>query len=218
MQNIFSYDSKVMRTLGMVSDVLLIGLLWLVCCLPVVTIGASSTAAYYTITKVVHKKMGYITKEFIKSFKLNLKDATILTVVFVILGSLLVFNIYTMYTALEDSESAYPIMMLFLYAALFVMLLCVMMYIFPALSRFTMGKMKLVRFSVSTVFRHFISTPILLAMLIVTVVIIIIFPIGVIFMPGVYLYIESIVIEKILRKYMSGEMLDKWDELDSTVH
>ena len=72
--NLFGPDSGFMRVLNMISDIVLISMLWLLCSLPVVTVGASTTAAYYTIMKVVHKKTGYISKEFFKSFKLNFKE------------------------------------------------------------------------------------------------------------------------------------------------
>ena len=51
MGEIFGLDGGIMKFLSKVSDICIISILWLICCLPIVTIGASTTAAYYTMVK-----------------------------------------------------------------------------------------------------------------------------------------------------------------------
>ena len=43
---LFSPDSKFMRAMSMLGDLLLLNLIFLICCVPIVTIGAASTALY----------------------------------------------------------------------------------------------------------------------------------------------------------------------------
>ena len=45
-EKVFAYDSKFARFMNALGDVLCIGILWLVTCVPLITIGASTTAAY----------------------------------------------------------------------------------------------------------------------------------------------------------------------------
>ena len=41
MGGLFSYDSKLMQILNFIGDLIILNVLYLVCCLPVVTIGAA---------------------------------------------------------------------------------------------------------------------------------------------------------------------------------
>lgn len=208
-------DSGIMRFLGTISDICFISLMWLFGCLPVITIGASSTAAYYTMVKVVRKDTGYLRKEFWKSFKLNFKDATIITVIYELVAALLMFNIYTMYLSLGLEFSDIRFYMLFAYVVLFLVLLGIMIYTWPILSRFALGRFAVVRFAIQLQFRHMPSTLLMLVTLLAGFVIMVFFPIGVLFMPGLCLYEYSFVMERILRRYMSRDMLAQWDHEDA---
>ena len=53
MGGLFDYDSKLFQLLLRVSDLVALSLLWLLCSLPVITIGASTSALYYTAMKLV---------------------------------------------------------------------------------------------------------------------------------------------------------------------
>ena len=50
----FNLDNPVFTALGKVVDCAWLSILWLLCCLPVVTIGVSSTAMYYTAVSYTH--------------------------------------------------------------------------------------------------------------------------------------------------------------------
>ena len=47
------YDSPIMAGIGKVIDIIWLSTLWFICCLPIVTIGASTTALYYTSVKAI---------------------------------------------------------------------------------------------------------------------------------------------------------------------
>lgn len=76
---LFSYDSKFMKFLNTFFDVAWLNLLWFVCCLPLVTIGPATIAAYTVTLRIVEGTEGYIAKEFFKAFKENLKHGFALT-------------------------------------------------------------------------------------------------------------------------------------------
>lgn len=211
MGQFFSIDSGLMGFLSKVSDICIIGILWIICCLPVVTIGASTTAAYYTMVKVVRRQIGTLHKEFFRSFKNNFKDSAVINLVYLVIGAALVFNIYTMYRNLEISDAYMPFQMFFLYLTLFFLVIAAGLYTYPVLSRFEIGKMKLVKFSVMILFRHFPTTLLLLAMWILAMAGVLYLPVGVVFLPGLYLYLCSFFMERILRRYMNEEMLKIWD-------
>lgn len=211
MGEFFRIDGGLMGFLSKVSDICIIGILWILCCLPVITIGASTTAAYYTMVKVVRRQIGTLHKEFFKAFKHNFKDSAVINLIYLLLSGMLAFNIYTMYHNLEVSDAYMPFQMFFLYLTLFFMVIAAGLYTYPVLSRFEIEKMKLVKFSIMIMFRHFPTTLILLAMWVMAMAGLLYLPAGVVFLPGIYLYLCSFFMEKILRKYMSEEMLRKWD-------
>ena len=96
---IFDLDSPFMQGLTKMSNLLLLNLLALVCCIPIVTIGASLTALNYMTLKMVRNEDCYIVEGFFKSFKENFKQATIiwlllLLAVLVLVGDFLIMKNY----------------------------------------------------------------------------------------------------------------------------
>ena len=69
-------DNPVMNFLTIVCDIVILHFLWLLTSLPVLTIGASTTALYYTTMKCIRNGQGGVVKMFFKSFKDNFKQAT----------------------------------------------------------------------------------------------------------------------------------------------
>lgn len=58
LRGVFNPDSPMMRALGVVWDLIVLNLLFLVCCIPVVTIGPAITALHYVTTKMAGEKDG----------------------------------------------------------------------------------------------------------------------------------------------------------------
>ncbi len=74
----FSYDNKVFDVINKIVDWLFVSLLWLLFSLPVVTVGASTTALFETVHKVIRRGKGYVWRTFWTTFKSNFKKATII--------------------------------------------------------------------------------------------------------------------------------------------
>lgn len=67
-----------MRALSKLFDIGWLSLIYVVFCVPLVTIGAATTSLYYVSAKVLRKDRGYVWSEFWHSFKLNFKPATLI--------------------------------------------------------------------------------------------------------------------------------------------
>ncbi|MBE5951364.1 MAG: DUF624 domain-containing protein [Lachnospiraceae bacterium] len=83
--NFFSTDGPLFHFLSRLWDMLKLNILWVICSLPVVTIGASTAAAFSVTLKMVDDREGYVARDFLKAFKANLKQgipAGILNMVF----------------------------------------------------------------------------------------------------------------------------------------
>lgn len=64
MSDFFNWDNKFMTAMSKASDAILLGILWIACCLPIVTVGASSAAFYYAYHKAVRQRRDMPGKSF----------------------------------------------------------------------------------------------------------------------------------------------------------
>lgn len=78
-------DSLIFRIGNKVFDVIVVSLLWFVCCIPVITAGASTTALYDTVFRNIRQNRGYCYKGFFKCFKDNFKNTVQASIIFAIL-------------------------------------------------------------------------------------------------------------------------------------
>ena len=76
--NFFSVDGKLYRFLSRLWDVLRLNFYWLLFSLPIVTIGAATTAAFSLGLKMADETEGYIFRPFLKAFKENFKKGTVI--------------------------------------------------------------------------------------------------------------------------------------------
>ena len=76
-----------------VADLCILNIICLVCCIPIVTAGASITAMYYVTLKMVRNEEAYIVRSFFKSFKDNFKQATIINLIMIAVGAVLYLDL-----------------------------------------------------------------------------------------------------------------------------
>lgn len=129
---LFDMDNPVWKYLGKIWDAIWLTILWLVCSLPVITIGASSTAASYVALKVMKDEEGSLTKQFFYSFKQNFKQATIIWLVALLFTIVLGVNFW-FYYQLNNAFSKVFMIVLIVLSVVFTM---VLHYIFPVLAKF----------------------------------------------------------------------------------
>ena len=131
MGGIFDVDGSFTKALNGFADIIVMSLWWFIACIPLVTIGASTTALYYAAMKSIQQD-GSVTKNFWRSFKENWKQATVLEAVFVLLGIVL-YILYGM--AYGDAAGANAVISM-VFQVLFFVFLLFGSFVFPILSRF----------------------------------------------------------------------------------
>lgn len=85
-------DNVVVRFLSKVSDLVCLNVLWIIFSLPIITIGASTTAMFTVLLKMVKNEEGYILKPFLSAFRSNLKKGTLIWIVVLLLGGICVLD------------------------------------------------------------------------------------------------------------------------------
>ena len=78
MSSFFNMDSPVMRFLSRLCDLMILNILCLICCIPIVTIGASITALYSVTLKMVKGEDSYIAKGFFDTIPKSIDEAAYL--------------------------------------------------------------------------------------------------------------------------------------------
>lgn len=76
MKGLFNPDSPLMRFMSRVADMMLLNALWLIFCIPVITIGASTAAKFHVTLKLAEGEEEGILKTFWRGFRSNFGQAT----------------------------------------------------------------------------------------------------------------------------------------------
>lgn len=132
MDRLFNMDNKFFVVMGRVADLIILNVVFLICCLPVVTIGASLTALHYVTLKMARNEESYIVRSFFKSFKQNFKQATVINLIMLVAGGVLFFD-FNIINSMTGSMSRIMYMLLIAIGVLYLM---VFLYIYPVLAKF----------------------------------------------------------------------------------
>lgn len=89
MKNFFKMEGKFFNILSRIADLLWLNVLTIVCCIPVITAGASITAMYSVTLPMVKNEEGYLTRDFFKAFARNFLQATAMWAV-ILAGALVI--------------------------------------------------------------------------------------------------------------------------------
>lgn len=162
MSGFFNYDNPVWRFVGKFFDIMILNLLWLFCSIPIVTIGASTTAVYYVTLKLVRDEDNSTIKSFFKSFKENFKQATIIWLFLLVLGVVIGFDLY-FFLVMQTTVSTFRTVMLSVFGGFGIIYLCILLYVFPLQSRFYNPVKRTLFNAFFMSIRHFLQTLGLLA-------------------------------------------------------
>ena len=132
MNRFFNMDNKFFVFMGRVADLILLNILCILCCIPIVTAGASITALYYVTLKMARDEESYIIRSFFRSFKQNFKQATIINIIMLLTAAVLYIDLKI---ARAGSGAMYKgLFTLFIAFALIYAL--ILLYIYPILAKF----------------------------------------------------------------------------------
>ena len=133
MDSLFRYDSKFWGLIEKITDIVLLNFLFIVTCIPVVTIGASLSAMYSVALKKIKNEDIYVAKEFIKSFRESFKVSTIVWILMMVVGCVLLLDFYISNLV---QNKALGIILKFILTLVGIIYLFSLTYIFPIISKF----------------------------------------------------------------------------------
>lgn len=212
MNRIFNMDNGVFRVLSKFVDCVYLSILFIFSSIPVFTIGASFTALYYTVQKVLKNERGYIAGEYWHAFKTNFKQGTIIWLIVLVIGIVFVVDFKIMQSMAEAGNvigKVYPFFGVLLFLEI---VWCI--YIFPYLARFENKTKTIVKNAGFIAILNLPKTVLVIVLTAVFALVVYLIPLLMLIVPALYTWLLNLILEKIFRKYMSEEDKAMEDELN----
>lgn len=150
MSKFFGIDTPLWRFFSKLTDLVILNLCFLICCIPVVTIGASLTALYYTSLKMAEGDITSVTREFFHAFRENFRQATVMWLISL---ALLILTALDLYLSTGFQSVLRPILRtaVLIFGFAFYMII---LYAFPLLARFENTTLNMFKNSFIMCIRH----------------------------------------------------------------
>lgn len=204
--NIFSFNSWLSRFLYLVADIVLLHILWIICSLPIVTIGASTTALYSSCMKRIRRDEGYITGNFFGAFKSNFRQSTLIWLLLLAIGGILYMDLWIGLSV----EGVLGKIMLVSCSMLLIPFFCTVLYIFPVQAKFENRILDNLKNAFLMSLSNFQWTLFLAFILATFVLLTLVFPpfMGLMLIAGIGIfgYLTSCVFVYVFRKYLPDEL------------
>lgn len=163
MRDFFNIDGPFFTVLNRLGDLILLNILWLVCCIPIVTIGASTTALYFEAMKLAENNEGYVAKNFFRSFKENFLQSTAIWIVLAVSGFGIGYYLYNMLFHSENMGATSQLISFSIVLMLCIVYAMIFVYVFPLQSKFVNKIKHTVKNALILGIRHLPMTAILIA-------------------------------------------------------
>lgn len=213
MKGIFRFDGPVFTICSKVTDILWLNILYIICSLPVITIGASTTSLYYVTLKMARNEEGYVTRTFFKGFKENFKKSTIIWLIFMAFIYVLSVDVRILNNEeLRASLGGTASYMIFIAGGILgLILLLVFIYVFPLIAQFENTVVNTIKNAFFMSIKHVISTLVMLLIMVLPFILIMVNPkllIGLLISFALTAYINSYILNKIFSFYMDDEVIE----------
>ena len=203
----FNQDTPFWNGMGRIFDVFVLNTLWLLCCLPLFTVGPSTTAFYYAMINLVRGEEHSVSRDFFHSFKQNFKQGILLGILLSAVDAFLLLDISMCYHA---GTGIYTFFMVF-FAVIFLFCGFITLYSFPLLAKFEKKNIELLTWAFILSIRNLWRTILTLAALAMGIWIFHLLP-GLIFIiPGLVIEFQTALLIPVLKPYLPDiHIEDEW--------
>lgn len=180
----FDYDGFLVKTLVKAGNMMIVSFLWLVSCIPIITVLPATAALFHTTTKVIRQSGKGVLSDFFGSFRSSLRKGIPLSLICIIIGLLL-------YTALDFGRQTWQEGILWTVYYIFgffltFIFLSLLLWIPPTLSRFESKVVATIWLSLYLASRNLIRTILFLILFGLVALLVYIYPITILIIPGLY--------------------------------
>ena len=199
----FDNDSSLMKSLSLLTDVMFVGILWIFSSLLIITIGASTTAAYYVLMRRISNRESSILSDYFSSFKSNFKNSTIVFVIIVVSLTINYLNIL-----FNPVSGNLGIIIYGLQIIIIIELVFLYVHVFPIIARFDSDLKQAIKTAIILANKHLFTTITHGALLVAVLWLCFNAPVIFVIAPGLYYWLSSYMLIKIYRKYKPDMDMD----------
>lgn len=156
----FGVDSPLYKFLSKLLDVIQLNFLWIIFSIPIITMGASTVAAMSVALKMADDEEGYIGRSFLKAFRENWKQGTLLWLI----TAAAVYAIYLDFQFFEALEGN-PMIFLIVGIASTILAVSALLYAYPLSARYENTLFRTINNSIEISRRYFGRTLMLVVVL-----------------------------------------------------
>lgn len=149
LKRFFNYENPVFQVINTIGEIIVLNFMWMICSIPIFTVGASTTALLYSCIKL-HKKEGSPWGNFLTSFKENFKQATALFFIFLIVGVIIAADMILG----NQAHSSYGTLMKVAACVIGIPYVITLLYVFGVQSRFVNTVKDTIRYSFFVALRN----------------------------------------------------------------
>jgi uncharacterized membrane protein YesL len=198
----FKLDSPFMKLLTLVTNLVCLNVLWLLCCLPIFTAGASTVAMYHVIIQYVTHQDDAVMKPFFKAFKDNFKATTPIWILNFLIALALAAEAFYLSQGADNWLIVAFLVLAFAY-------LGISSYLYPIIARYDVPVRNAVFNSIALSLRHFGSTVLVVSLNLLPIVLSILEPqiflrTGILWTLGGFsliAYLNCRILMKVFKKY-----------------
>ena len=117
MAGIFHPDSKLVRLMTGLTNLVCLNLLWIISCIPVITAGAATTAMYSVLFSYLTGKDDAVLRPYLRAFRENFRQVTPVWIFHLLVAAALVAGVFYMTLGVEVWVKVVFGILLFVYAA-----------------------------------------------------------------------------------------------------
>lgn len=195
---IFDMDGPVYKIGTELADVMILTFYWFICCIPLITIGASTSSLFYVYGKKVREEDVYVTRDFFKSFKQNFKQSIPITI---ILGVLWISA--SMYLSIIIAYGGQAPVLLTAVAIFFIAeVSLISIYVLALLSRFYMKLPNIFMTAFVLTHKHLLTSLMLIVTILVLNIASLMIPILTFVLPALIVAMLSYFVQKVFTKHL----------------
>ena len=201
-KGIFNPDNDLWRITGKLVDLFLLSVFWLVCSIPLFTLGPATAALYHTVVRCLRGDGRDSRTLFLRTFRANFRVGALASLVVLAAGAFLFFLYSLLYQTAAYGRAGYVLFMAYyVFLLLPLGLLC---YLFPTLSRFELGVRGLLSNCAKLSIAHLPTTAALALLLYGTLYVCLNVPVAAAVLPAVLALAHSLLLERVFAPYMGG--------------
>lgn len=199
------FNSPIMDFMNTTAQFIALNIVFIICCLPIITIGPALAALYQVTLREVRGEHGYLIRKFFQHFKEMFTQAFLVFVIFFAIFSILLFNI-AFWNGLSGIVAN---VILVVICILLLLAVSTFLYIFPLMARFRNRIWLTMKNAFIIALANLKKTLLLLLIQVIAVGIIYIFPPSRVFMLFIgfifIAYSNSYILNKVFCQYETKE-------------